>query len=113
MIIGKVNIDGKNYALAVTMRVAKNCQDRTGNSLYKEVQALAEDIDVKRIMPLMCDMLNAGYKAAQAMGSKFEEPPEAEALYDTIGYSDLIDIIKEIARVISGKPDFETKTKNA
>lgn len=113
MKLGYAKIDGKEYPICLNLRVLKNLQDRTGNSLMDELKSYNENFDVGKFSLLLNDMLNAGYKQAVRLGIETSEPPCLDDLIDLIGVDDFGSIFAAVGEVAKAKPDIETVSKNA
>lgn len=88
-------INGTEYPLCFSLRVVKACGERFGglDSLSSALTGNGNAIDaLNNVVWMLSQMLDAGYRLAQANGLSATTPPNEDVLLDVFGLDDLAEL---------------------
>lgn len=95
---GKIEINGKTYPIAFTVRAAAACEERFG-SIDKIGDAITR---VSNIAWMLSTLIDCGIRNARAVGDAAPEcGPSEDELLDTMSTQELQACVAEMARTIS------------
>lgn len=110
MRIGRLKIEGTEYPLCLSTRVAIACEERAG-SIDTVLNKIVDESSVKELFWLLHQMIIAGCDYEKMNGRTAPEPITYEKLIDVVGPSDYADLTVVITSAIQGGSERNVKTR--
>lgn len=107
---GKVKILGKEYPACLSTRTMMNITSKTGKPFAAGINELLSSDDIEGMFWLLGEMLKAGKKYHDLIGDNTPDPPSADDLMDTIGFSEYNELARAIYQAATDSSEAEVDT---